>query len=86
MSKPRITGDRCLRKPEPPPITPEEEIERMHYGAWQEWQRGLTPDEIAAWEKMEHGALKAPEAPRRRKRARRTTEEDEWTEGTCDDL
>ncbi len=86
MSKPRISGDRCLRKVEPPPITPSEEIEVRQYGAWQEWLRGLTPDEIVAMENMEDGGLKAPEPPRRRKRARRATEEDEQTEGTCDDL
>ncbi len=83
MSKPRITGDRCLRKVDPPPITPSEEMESRNYGAWQEWLKTLTPDEKVALKRL---GLTAPEPPRRRKRARSKPDEEELTEGTCDDL
>ncbi len=64
-------------------MRPMEEIEAENHHAWQQWLAGLTPDELVALEKA---GVTPPEPPRRVKRARRQTEDDEPGLGTCDHL
>ena len=79
----RMTGNRTMRRPEPPAIRSSEVIESEHCGAWQEWLKDLTPDEIVALEKA---GLTAPKKPTKTKRVRRDEGEEDPAAGTCDHL
>ena len=79
----RMTGNRSMRRSEPPAIRSSEVIEAEHFGAWQEWLKDLTPDERVALERMQ---LDAPKPARKLKRIRRDEAEEDPGVGTCDHL